>query len=99
MNPSRLRRLIHLMGLHCEDVAPLISQSLDRELPRAERTAVALHLMICLGCRRYRRQLLMLSALLPHLGPDAELPPTRHPVVMPESIRDRIKNAIRAENS
>ncbi len=99
MNPPRLRRLIHLMGLHCEDVAPLISQSLDRKLPLSERTAVALHLMICLGCRRYRRQLLMLSALLSHLGPDAEVPATPCPGAMPEPIRERIKNAIRAESS
>jgi hypothetical protein len=98
MIPPRLRRLIHLLGMRCEEVAVLTSQSLDRELPHSERTAVALHFMICLSCRRYRRQLVMLRGILRNLGPDSELSSTRHPNGMPEQVRERIKNAIRSES-
>ena len=53
-----------LLFMNCRHAAPLISHSMDRSLPAEERAAVAVHLMGCNHCRRYRRQLVLLRDVL-----------------------------------
>lgn len=43
--------------LKCKEACGLLSQAQDRKLSRSERWRLQLHLMICLRCRRYRKQL------------------------------------------
>jgi predicted anti-sigma-YlaC factor YlaD len=50
--------------MSCRDVSRLVSESLDRRLPAGQRLLVAGHLLICSACRRFRRQLVTLTAFL-----------------------------------
>ena len=43
--------------MKCEEVTKLVSQSLDRRLPLHQRIGIRLHLMMCVHCRRFRRQI------------------------------------------
>ncbi|BBM85695.1 zf-HC2 domain-containing protein [Candidatus Uabimicrobium amorphum] len=43
--------------LRCKDIAKLLSDSLEKELPWTQRVEIRLHLMICYVCRRYWKQL------------------------------------------
>jgi hypothetical protein len=43
--------------MSCERASKLISQSMDRSLTLRERWALRFHLVLCVYCRRYRRQL------------------------------------------
>ena len=43
--------------LNCRQITRLISQSMDARLPWYRRLAIRLHLLYCLGCRRYSAQL------------------------------------------
>lgn len=53
-----------ILTLSCEESTRLVSQSLDRDLPRGERVALRLHALICRSCRRFRRQVLALRELI-----------------------------------
>jgi len=43
--------------LSCKETSRLVSQGLDRELAFGERVALRMHLAICIGCRRAKRQM------------------------------------------
>lgn len=43
--------------LTCKEISALLSQAQERELGLAERWGLRLHLLICDGCRNFRRQL------------------------------------------
>jgi hypothetical protein len=44
------------MNLPCREFARLTSEALDRPLSRTERSLLKIHLLTCLACRRYARQ-------------------------------------------
>src|SRR4030067_30317 len=48
------------MMLSCKAVTQLISESMDRSLPLGKRIGVRIHLLMCLFCARYERQLLLI---------------------------------------
>jgi len=43
--------------LTCKQASELVSQSLDRTLTRSERWSLRFHLLICVACARFNRQL------------------------------------------
>lgn len=59
-----LLRTLQLLQRPCRDMSGLISASLDRELTRPERVAVRVHTLYCGACRRFRRQVELIRALL-----------------------------------
>jgi len=59
--------------LTCKEAARLISEGLDRNLNVAERTALRLHVGICVACERVTRQFEFLRrAARRYPGPDDE---------------------------
>jgi Putative zinc-finger len=48
----------------CREIAPLISQSIDRKLSLKERLRLKLHLLICIWCARYLVQLKLIRQLM-----------------------------------
>jgi hypothetical protein len=62
------RALATILLLTCRQAATLLSQAEDRRLAAHHRAAVAVHLITCRSCRRYRRQLVALRQLLALMG-------------------------------
>jgi hypothetical protein len=46
----------------CEEVLPVLSQSLERKLTVRERVTLRLHFLICVYCNRYLKQLRLMRA-------------------------------------
>ncbi|MGM0594769.1 MAG: zf-HC2 domain-containing protein [Pseudomonadota bacterium] len=54
--------------LTCKHATKLISRQQDGPVPLHKRVALRLHLMMCSGCRNYRRQIRFLRRALHRLG-------------------------------
>jgi hypothetical protein len=53
-----LHRLTHLLS--CKEATRLLSQAQDRRLSYGERIKLRLHLMACIACSRFSRQLVVM---------------------------------------
>jgi len=81
--------------LSCKDTTRLISRAMDTSLPIAKRIRLRLHILICKGCARYERQLLLIREILRR--PDAAwpLPEVRPGETLSEEARERIGKSLR----
>jgi len=48
----------------CKEAAKAAAEALEHDLPLYRRFALGFHLLICAGCRRYRRQVVGLNRLV-----------------------------------
>lgn len=79
--------------LSCKDVTHKISQSQDRTLTLHDRIGVKLHLLICYACRRFVRQLTILTAASRRaLSENSTLELDDKP--LPEAARQRIRERL-----
>jgi hypothetical protein len=79
--------------LSCKDTTLLVSESMDRALPPGRRLAKRIHLMMCVLCARYERQLFVLREVLKRVG--AEEDPTGFDnVTLSPEAKERIKKAL-----
>lgn len=92
---GHLKSIARLLTLPCDEVARLVSESLDRPLPLPERAALRLHLVYCVACRRYRRQALFLRRVFDRLTPWSDHAATVGLPPLPPEVRERIKRALR----
>jgi hypothetical protein len=92
---SRLKDVWRILNLPCREMARLASESLDRDLDGLERSALRLHLLYCLACRRYSKQLRFLRAALRNLATRIEAGQPLPGPGLPEDVRDRIKHALK----
>ena len=103
MIPTKLRAFWNLLTLPCQGMSRLASESLDRDLPLLERSALRLHQSYCGGCGRYGKQLRFLRnatcELNQSLNADAPSPVVSLAPGLPEAERLRIKQAIRDHQS
>lgn len=79
--------------LSCREASRLVSEGLDHKLPWAKRVSLRLHLLMCRGCARFRRQIEGLDRLMRGRSDTVELvePDTK----LPSAVRERIKAAAR----
>jgi hypothetical protein len=87
----------------CRELAPWMSQTLDRRLPLGQRLTLKLHFWICEGCRRYQQHLISLQqayrrqAALTEDYDDgnaaSHTPAPRRPALSDEA-RERMKRAL-----
>lgn len=94
---SRLRSFWDLLNLPCEGMVHLASESLDRDLPRWERLALKSHLLYCMACRRYLRQLKLLRIALQRLASGIETEDLLPGPGLPAAAREKIKNSLKRE--
>ncbi len=96
---SALGRIWHLMNLPCEGMSRLACESLDRELSPTERFALRSHFLYCAACRRYSRQIALLSRSLRLLASrlDTDLPLPLPGPGLPADARARIHRALDGE--
>ena len=48
----------------CKEVSRLVSEGQDRQLGRAERLAIRIHMLMCRGCRRFEEQMNFMRQVL-----------------------------------
>lgn len=63
--------------MNCKEAIRLMSQEMDRNLSGSERLSLRLHVLICIGCHRYRQQMAFLRQACRRDPPpdDASTPP------------------------
>jgi hypothetical protein len=80
------------MILKCKEVVKLASQGIDQQLPWTTRLKIRLHLLFCIWCKRYRKQLQFIHGVCEHLPEEMPIS-DRHK--MPEPTRKRIEETLR----
>ena len=90
--PFRLRTA-HM--LRCREVAKLVSDSLDRQLPFWQRIGVRVHLLMCKACACYERQLLFLRRASGLLGERLDSSDEPAALAMPPQVKERILNSLK----
>jgi hypothetical protein len=78
----------------CRDAARLLSESMDRRLPLAERVGLRIHLLLCGLCRRYGRQLVFLRRLVEAFTRITETPATPEASELSPEARVRIRERL-----
>ena len=76
----------------CEQATTLALAALDRPLTRGERLRLTCHRLLCAPCRIYKRQLLILRAMLRSL-PAA---PSDTTASLPAAARARLRERLQA---
>ena len=84
----------HLLTMHCDEVVPYISHSLDEELSRSERVAVRIHVLYCTACRRYRRHLIDLREAIRLYFHESGMRRTRDTFSLSDAARERIQGLL-----
>ena len=81
--------------LSCEEVARLVSESLDRPLSLSERTKMKIHHLICSACKKHLKQIVFLQkALARFCSDDSEFEIKEDELMLSEEGKLRIKEAI-----
>ena len=92
---NRLKDCWHLLNMPCEGMSRLASESLDRDLTSLERLALRSHLIYCRTCRRYLRQIELLTALARRFAGRLEADVPEAGPRLPDEIREAIKRSLR----
>jgi hypothetical protein len=90
---ARYEILWRVLSLRCEEASRLSSESLDHDLASADRLAWRLHLLICVSCRRYRRDILALRRISNQMADSVD----RLGTTLPDDARERIKRALKGD--
>ena len=79
----------------CKQMAPVMSESLERRLTLRERATLKLHLWVCVWCVWYLEQLrTMRSALRARAAHEEEAGEVDSAVKLSEEARERIRRAL-----
>ena len=96
-----LHEVWRLLNLPCCEMSRLASESLDRDLGRLERVALRSHLLYCVPCRRYLRQIKTLGQALRRLADrvetETEVEDHLPGPALPDDVRERIKRRLKGE--
>jgi anti-sigma factor RsiW len=58
------RSLISMLQINCREASELISAAADGELPKRDRIALRIHLLLCAACQRFAAQVSTLRAAM-----------------------------------
>lgn len=58
----------HLFHIHCKEATMLFTQQQEQKLSATKRFALAIHLLYCRSCKRFRQQLMIITKSLKHLS-------------------------------
>ncbi len=84
--------ILQILSLRCEEADRLTSESLDRQLTWSERVALQGHLVVCRGCRRARRQLLIVQQTM---RKSLDIADAAGDELLSPEARDRISQALK----
>jgi hypothetical protein len=80
--------------LSCKQVSELVSQSLDRPLTRRQRIAVRLHLLVCIACARFKRQIVLIQAMIDQFVSETE---QNEALTLSLSAKERMTSVIKSK--
>jgi hypothetical protein len=80
-----VRDVLRVLRAPCRDHAALLSKQLDADLRPGLAFGLRLHILSCVGCRRFRTQLRVLRMLFVQL---AQEPHSGQP--LPPQVRERV---------
>lgn len=78
----------------CQQVLPILSESLERRLTLRERVTLRLHFLICVYCIRYLKQLRFMRAALRAQSAKSAEDETAPAPTLPADARERIRRAL-----
>lgn len=78
----------------CKQMAPVMSESLERPLTLRERVTLRLHLWVCVWCVWYLEHLRTMRATLHARRTREEVDETNSAVKLPDEARERIRRAL-----
>ncbi|MBI3951167.1 MAG: zf-HC2 domain-containing protein [Acidobacteria bacterium] len=82
----------------CKDTTRLTSDSLERKLPLRQRIEMRLHILICVWCERYMRQLLFLREAMHEASRLVEKEVSPSASSLSPEARERLKRALSSKN-
>jgi hypothetical protein len=90
-----LAKTFRALSPNCKEAIRLQSDALDRPLSRVQRLGLRIHLMLCVWCSRYGKQIKFLRVAAQHCDHEHEpaLPPEAK-----ERIRAQVKRALETGN-
>ena len=86
---SRLAQIIRTLSPNCREAIRLQSEGLDRPLPWVQRIGLRIHLVLCIWCSRYGKQIKFLRRAARQCDHDPE--PKQ---ILPREARERIERAL-----
>jgi hypothetical protein len=71
----RLLQILRALTPDCREASRLQSHALDRRLSWLQRLGLRIHLLYCLWCRRYGRQILFVKKTAQGIDREPDVPP------------------------
>ena len=90
---TRFEIVWRILTLRCEEASRLSSESPRSPLPGARPSGLEAPLLVCVSCRRYRRDILTLRRISTRLAEPVERPLA----TLPDDARERIRRSLKAE--
>jgi hypothetical protein len=75
---------------NCRQVSEKISESLDLRLPLRQRMMIRLHVLMCIHCANFRRQLIRMGKAIRHDGS-----PLKDEPRLSKQTRERISRSLK----
>ena len=88
----RLIQIIRALSPNCKEAARLQSDALDHRLTWIQRIGLRIHLLLCVWCSRYGRQIVFIRKTAQAIEPE------QNEAQLPAGARKRMQDAIRAGN-
>ena len=89
-------KLSQWLKITCEDTSPLISESMDHDLPLTKRMRLWAHLAICGMCKNCMAQMNTIRSLARSLGKEDS--DVASPKGLSMEAKEKIKQAMKAQN-
>ena len=80
----------------CIRITEQLSEAFDRDLSAAEKLLVWMHIRLCIHCRRFSRQLDLISRAMENARNEARLMSASKIPPLSYTAREKIKSAIRS---
>lgn len=87
--------ILRILTVHCDEIVPLVSQSLEGELTFLQRVAVRAHMLSCASCRRFKRQMVLFRKTLQRLGLSDEPVMAGDSISLSPEAKQRIRSHLR----
>ena len=82
----------------CKEATGLVSDSMEEKLPWKSKLGLAMHLLMCKWCRRFKQQVRQIRTLIRKTQTEVDSVTTHPPVTLSDSARERMEKALGSSN-